>query len=323
VVSGTPAISGNFYDRTTSGKEEGHPPAWTGGGITGLSTAEMTALSGDRRDGEVWGAGLPGLMTYPYLAWQEARSDVSQTLTLDYIEPGMDTPSPSQTVFVAGVAPGEMKLFNPYDPDSNFSAFEAETYTASSSGARAADPVSVGAMSASDIVAFDVTVQISGNVINRQANYNGSDDADNPDGNRARIVFTRTSGDYALSQAADARQNKDGEYGLWLPMGTYTAEITKKGYLKMTVTGIEVSGAAALKPFRIVAGDASRDYGMISLLDLAIASAAFAANAPEALVEQANVLETAVYGVENIACVLGGYGSVAVTSDYADLTGTQ
>ncbi|MCL2650129.1 MAG: Ig-like domain-containing protein [Candidatus Azobacteroides sp.] len=163
--AGTTTVSNSYFDTTTSQTAAGFPVNFdnTGNKIQGLTTEGMTKLAGAWRTAP-WGANIPGFDTYPYLDWQRTNATAVQNyLTFTSITPKADRTASSTTASVnlTGAANPAKYAFNPF---ATTAAGYYPTLTAGSNNSLAINatagvtPVSVGAMSESDIVAFEIMV---------------------------------------------------------------------------------------------------------------------------------------------------------------------
>jgi hypothetical protein len=170
-VSGTPTteFADNYFDTSTSGHT-----ATDGGyatGIIGQNTKAMTELDGGTWRTGAWGAAITDKNTYPYLAWQ-LTTGASNNINFTSISPKADataTTNQTATINLTGATNPATKLFNVYGGSpANFSNFSNLSGVNTVNTASTAGAFSIGVMSESGIVAFELTTASSlfGPVVN-------------------------------------------------------------------------------------------------------------------------------------------------------------
>jgi hypothetical protein len=118
------------------------------------STTPFTGSTG------IWGVEITGYNTYPYLAWQTTVGK-SNDLNFNNISIKADKTSPMNnpvvTIMLPTAAPMAKKAFDTFHADDYYKALEAGTNTVNTTGVVTnVTLVSIGVMSESDIVAFDM-----------------------------------------------------------------------------------------------------------------------------------------------------------------------
>ena len=145
-----------YFDTTTSqlssAAGDGAPS-----GITAVPTLDL-ASSDTLPAGfnpSVWGIGLADKITYPYLLWQ-ITTGASNAIGFTSIQPPADTPAATANPTIVVVLPASgaaVRVFNPFG--ANFAPLTARAINNIATIAAQGTPVSVGVMSASNVVAFD------------------------------------------------------------------------------------------------------------------------------------------------------------------------
>ena len=159
-VEGTPSLNAVYYDSTTSSCPDGggHSDA-----IARTTVQMIRSLGSVFTASEGWGYGLGSYYTYPYLLWQLDRpyaSDDIQFISIS-MPPDQISPTTNPNIVITLPTSGSAKnIFNVYTSTSYYyyEPFWSNSVTVSTIDITAnVTPVSVGVMSESHIVAFDMT----------------------------------------------------------------------------------------------------------------------------------------------------------------------